>query len=422
MPRSPELGRTLRLKELDEAFELTLRNCNFPIDSEVVPVLESAGRILAEDVIAESDRPRWNESFYDGYALKSEDTKSASPSSPVRLRVVGRLGPNDRPDKLTVKSGEAAFVSCGAPLPAEADCVLRVEEAVVENGFLVVKRPLRPLENVVVKACDFRKGEILLKKNKIIKPQDVGLLLELGKSSIRVYRQVRVGIIPVGTELVNRIKAGVEHPDSFAHLAGLFLEQIGAFVRYYEPVPDDFAQVRASITSFVEENDVLLVLGGVSIAKSDIVPDVLSSIGKIVFHGVNVSPGKVSGLAVVRGKPVFMVPAHVGSTIACLLLFVIPAVVHRLTGVRVPYMMVPARLERPVKGKHGRYTLKLVQVKCDDECKAAPLEGPLGGSPLIKLVALANGFVMLRPGESVGAGDFVSVRLLPLHTVSLARL
>lgn len=212
MSKPSELSRIPRLIGVEEAVRLPLESCRFRLEVEEVGVEESVGRVLAEDVVADRDRPACNEAFYDGYAIRSLDTVGASKDRPVRLRIVGSVDPTGRPGEVRLGEGEAAFTPCGAPLPEGADSVVRLEEALVEGGYLIVRREVKPSENVVEKGSDFRAGELLLPRGRMVRPQDLGLLMELGRSSVRVYRRVRVGVVPVGTDLVERARRGVSYP------------------------------------------------------------------------------------------------------------------------------------------------------------------------------------------------------------------
>ncbi len=414
MARSPELERVLRLVNLEDAIEMTFESCRFPLNVEEVVVENAVGRVLAEDIIAKVDMPRFDQAFYDGYAVSSRDTGKATPRGPVKLKIVGRLGTNDTPDSLSLRDGEAAFVPCGAPLPKGADAVIRVEEAIVEDGALVVRRRVKPGENVVSRGSDFRAGELLLKRGWVLRPQDLGLLMELGITSIKVIRTPSIGIFSVGSDLIERAEMGIPYPDTYSRVVAMFLSALGMRVRYYGIVPDELSTIESVIRTSTSQNEVTLIVGGVSVARNDLVPRVVSEIGEIVFHGVRVSPGKVSGLARVDGKPVFLVPGHIGSTLACLFLFVIPALSYRLTGVKDPYIKVRAALEGGIEGRHGRHAFRTVALRYQDgKYKAIPVRKHMGGSPLITSVTHADGFIVLEPGYEVSAGSLVEVRLFP---------
>ncbi|MEM4475277.1 MAG: molybdopterin-binding protein, partial [Fervidicoccaceae archaeon] len=179
-------------------------------------------------------------------------------------------------------------------------------------------------------------------------------------------------------------------------------------------IPDEPKLVEGAIEESLLEADLVLAVGGVSVSREDVVPSVVREMGEIVFHGVAVSPGKVSGFAVIRDKPLFMVPAHVGSTMACLLLFVAPAISSALTGNDDPYVVVSARLTRDARGRADRAALKFFALEREgSEINARPVEGPLGGSPLITMLTKSSGFAVIGPGEAKRAGELIEARLLP---------
>jgi molybdopterin molybdotransferase len=412
MLSKPEMKRILRLTEVDKALELAINNFDLNLTVEIINVEQAVGRILADNVISDKDYPEFDQAFYDGYAIRSIDTEHAKNGVPVKLKIVGRMDTNDKPEKFILKSGETVFVVSGAPLPIGADAVIRLEEAEVDNNYVIVKRRVSPGETVVMKGYDFRHGDIILSKGTLLRPQDVGLAMELGITRLKVYRKIKIGIISVGSDLLERASNGIPYPDNYSQIVASYLKLFGFDTQYYGIINDNKEEIRNNILKTIKENDAVLVIGGVSVSSNDLVPDVLNEIGKIIFHGLRISPGKVSGFAIVNEKPVFMIPGHIGSTIAALFLIVIPTLFYKLTGIRDPYMKVKAKLIGDIEAKPGSYALRTVILKyIDGRYEAKPVYKQLGGSPFLTLLTEANGFIIVEPENKPSIGDTVEVRI-----------
>ncbi|MEM3832320.1 MAG: molybdopterin molybdotransferase MoeA [Thermoprotei archaeon] len=408
----PEMKRILRLTDVDTALDLAINSFGLDLTVEDVNVEHAVGRILADSIVSNKDYPEFDQAFYDGYAIRSVDTDHVESGLPVRLKIVGRMDTNDKPEKIILKSGEAVFTVSGAPLPLGADAVVRLEEAEVDNDYVIIKRRVNAGETVVMKGHDFKRDDVILSKGTLLRPQDIGLVMELGITRLKVYRKIRTGIMSVGSDLLERANNGVPYPDNYSQIVKHYLKLFGFDVQHYGIVSDDRGEIRERILKAVGENDAVLVVGGVSISSNDLVPDVVNEIGTIVFHGHRISPGKVSGLAIVNKKPVFMIPGHVGSTVAALFLIVVPTLFYKLTGVRDPYVKVKARLIGDVETKPGSYAFRTVSLKyVNGEYEAKPIYKQLGGSPFLTLLVEANGFIIVRPKDKLFVGDTVEVRM-----------
>jgi molybdopterin molybdotransferase len=402
---SEEKGRRRFLKpvSLAEAFELASSSFSLSLRTKIVKLEYALGTILAEDIYSSMDMPPEDRAFYDGFALRSEDVERASSSAPAVLAIKER-GPVGR--------GEAVPIGAGEPLPEGADSVARTEICEVLDKRVLVKAPLRKGENLIKRGGDLRKGEVALERGRSLRPQDIALAMELGLSEVRVYEKPKVAVMHVGKEVLEKREKGFPYPDNFSQLASLMLKSFGFETTHLGIFPENAQKFVEVALKAMDNYDALVVVGRASIGEEDLVPRVLQDIGRIVFHGVGVSPGKVSGLAVVKEKPVFMVPAHVGSAMASLLLIVIPALTLSLYGSREPYFRLRAKLKGYIEGRHGLAAFRTVAVKREGEGFAAyPVSKELGGSPFLTSLTRANGFVILEPGSKLKEGESVEVRL-----------
>lgn len=407
----PELGRTLKLVSIEEAFKLTINSFDLNIGIEYVSVEEALNRILAEDIVSDRDYPMYDQVFYDGYAFRSVDTLIADKKA-VKLKVIGRMDTNDKPDKISLGPGEAVFCVCGAPIPVNADASIRIEGCEVDGDYIIIRRRVSKGENLILKGSDIKKGDILFRRGHIVRPQDIGLLMELNIKRVKVYRRVKIGLIPVGTDLLERLKNGIYYPDNYTQILRFYLNIFGFDIQHYGILPDDKDIIKKTILEALAESDAVAVVGGVSVSKNDVVPDVLSDIGKIIFHGIKVSPGKVTGFAIVNDKPVYMIPGHIGSNMAALFLHLIPTLMYKLVKVKNPYFKVKARLVNEPEYRPGLKVFRTVSVTyVNGEYEAKIINKPMGGSPFLTLLTEANGFVVLDPNHKLSVGSYVDVNI-----------
>lgn len=406
-------GKFIKPVSLKEALELAMNSFSIPINTKIVDIREALGMILAEDILSPIDIPSEDRSFYDGFALRSDDAINASPQKPAILAIKER-GPID--------SGEAVSVGAGMPVPEGADSIARAEICEVKGKILLVKAPVLKGENVIRKGGDLKKGDVALEKGKILRPQDIALAMELGISSVKVHERTKIAIMHVGNEILKKKRDGVAYPESFSRMVQLMLESFGFETTHLGIFPEDFELFRKTVLEALEQYDALVIVGRASIGEDDFVPRALSEIGSIVFHGVGVSPGKVSGLALVREKPVYIVPAHVGSAMASLLLIVIPSLTAAIYGSKDPYFKLRARLQGEIEGRAGLAAFRTVNVKREGgDFLAYPISKEYGGSPFLTSLTRANGFLVLEPNSKLNKGELVEVRLFsPLELLPLS--
>ncbi|MEM3048988.1 MAG: molybdopterin molybdenumtransferase MoeA, partial [Candidatus Bathyarchaeia archaeon] len=189
-----------RVMRIEEALKVFYRSINLArLDVETLPLKGALDRVTASDIAAPVDIPQFNLSAVDGYAVLASDTFGASPANPVILKI---KEPRDGV-YLSLRSGEAAYVSTGSPIPAGSDAVVMLEYTKkIEQDIIEVYKAVSPGEDVSWRGEDVRKGETVLREGVRLKPQDLGMLASMGFTSVNVYRRPVVGIISTGSELV----------------------------------------------------------------------------------------------------------------------------------------------------------------------------------------------------------------------------
>jgi len=402
----------LKAKSLEKALELSLNSFSSKASKILIPTVEALGYILAEDIVADRDLPPYNIAFYDGYAVRSKDTSGASPSKPVKLKLLGYVFKEGEQGQFKIEPGTTVYVSANSPLPEGADSIVRLEYTEQQDNVVLIKREVEPNQDIVLKGEDIKTGDIILSKGKVLRPQDIALLLEIEKYRIFVYRKPKIGIVAVGSELLERVDRGRIYPDNYSIFIQKLLSIIGLETHHLGIIPDDPKKIKDIILGNIDKLDVLLLVGGASIGLNDITGSSLEKLGEVIFHGTNLSPGKVSGLVMIKDKPVFLVPGHVGSAISCIYNFVIPLISKIFFDSNLRLPSVYAELTHDIDVKAGSYTFRTVSlIWKNNKLYARPHLKRLGGSTLLTIFTEAQGYILVPPGERPKAGDIIKVTL-----------
>ncbi|HVG27807.1 MAG TPA: gephyrin-like molybdotransferase Glp [Acidobacteriaceae bacterium] len=384
------------------------------------PLLDAVGRVLARPVLAERDHPPFARSTRDGYAVRSVDVAAEQP-----LRIVGSVRAGERWRGAAPGDCEAIEIMTGAPVPEGADAVLMVEHAVIgSDGLLRIEagRTLQAGENVVPRGAEARAGEEVVPAGRKVGAAEVALAASCGYARVEVYARPRVAIVATGDELVELEEAveeqQIRNSNSYA-LATLVAEEGGEARRL--PIARDTLR---DLRERLEEGrgaDLVLLSGGVSMGKYDLVEDALREAGaEFIFTGAKIQPGK----PVVFGRLpkgdagsgeewmyFFGLPGNPVSTEVCFRLFVAPMLRALAGQAEMAPRFVEALLAENVKGG-ARVTRFLPAVLESDWRQATVHVVPWQGSGDLAANARANGFAVLPSGvERISAGEAVRVLL-----------
>ncbi len=351
----------------------------------------------------------------DGYSVCARDTFGASEVLPALLEVVGDI-PAGRAPELALRLGQAAVAYTGGALAGGADAVVMTERTQpADESSIEVLRPVAPGENVVQVGEDVRPGDLLLRRRHLVRPQDIGGLLALGITDVRVVRRPRVGIVSTGDELVPpevRPDSG-QIRDINSHTVSARVLQCGG-----EPVllglePDDYEAQLSAARVGIESVDVLVFSAGSSLSTRDMTAHIFGELGEpgVLVHGISIKPGKPTIVGAAQGKPLFGLPGNPVSAMVVFDLLVAPTI-RVLAGMRPEpaRKTVRAALAEDVPSESGREDYVPVRLSCG-ECGtlATPVFGKSG---LITTLINSDGIVQV-PLNSGGLykGETVDIHL-----------
>ncbi|MEM3864291.1 MAG: molybdopterin molybdotransferase MoeA, partial [Nitrososphaerota archaeon] len=292
-----------KAKPFEEALKSAFQAFTQKTAYELISIDEALGRRIAEDIYAPFDMPRKNIAFYDGYAVRHEDTRGATGSNPVTLRVVGSVLKDGEEVSLRIGGGEAVYLSANSPLPEGADAVVREELTLRQGDVLLVKKEVELYDDVVLRGEDASRGEILIPRGSVIRPQDQVLLSEIGLTRIKAYREPTIGVASIGDELLERFEKGVPYPDNYSFLVSSTLRLIGCKTASLGILRDNPEEIASFVMNNIKYYDALALIGGAARGVKDYTGISLEKLGEVIFHGTTLSPGKVSGVCKVEDKP-----------------------------------------------------------------------------------------------------------------------
>jgi molybdopterin molybdotransferase len=373
------------------------------IPAETVPVLAASSRVLAEVIRADRDYPPFLRSARDGLAVRAADL-------PGELHIVGEVRAGTVFEE-RLSAGQAVEIMTGAPLPDGADQVVMVEHAERHGDRVKIARPSKPGDNFSARGEEAAAGSIVLAPGSRLDYSAIATLAMMGRGEVRVYRKPRVSILPTGDELVevHETPAPFQIRNSNAWSLAAQVERAGGVPQLVGLARDNYASTRSLLEQALAA-DLVLLSGGVSVGKYDIVERVLADLGAgFFFTHADIQPGRPVVFGYAQGKFFFGLPGNPGSTMATFELFARPAL-ELLGGLAEPTLpLLRARLTRDFSQKTG-LTRFLPACLSSDGAEVTPLASH--GSGDVPALARANAYLVTDPGrERWRAGDDIRVML-----------
>ena len=371
------------------------------VPAECVELEHSIGRVLAENVLADRDYPPLARSVRDGFAVRAADF-------PGNVRVIGEVRAGDR-FKGFVRAGEAVEIMTGAPVPEGADAIIMVEHITRVDSSIAPDRPVKAGDFINPQGCESPRGSVVLRAGSRMDYTGIAVLATVGRTQVMVCRQPRVAILATGDEIVDVAHMPLEYQIRNSNSASLAAQVVraGGIAQILPVARDTYEATRKSIAQGLEA-DLLLLSGGVSAGKYDIVEKVLAEFdADFFFDRVLIQPGQPLVFGRASGKFFFGLPGNPASTMITFELFA-RAAVELLSGAsEAPLHLLRAQLTREFRHRPG-LTRFLPAMLSTDGAEITPTGWQ--GSGDVGAMARANSFLVAEPDrESWAAGEFMRV-------------
>ncbi|MBI3478393.1 MAG: molybdopterin molybdotransferase MoeA [Acidobacteria bacterium] len=388
-----------------------------PREPESVTLLGASGRILAESIDADRDFPPFARAARDGYAVRAADLAT----TPARLELIGEIKAGDIPaTSFQVGSGLTASIMTGAPLPSGADAVVMVEYTTQTGSTIAISRGVKTGENFVPRGSEARQGQRLLDPGTRLDHAAIALLASVGKSAVRVFRKPRIAVLATGDEIVaiETTPGPTQIRNSNSYSLAAQIQNAGGEPVLLPIAPDERVRLRSLIEEGLEA-DLLLMAGGVSMGKYDLVEQVLEELkAEFYFTGAQIQPGKPivfgscmrptrAGAPAPHRQYFFGLPGNPVSTMVTFELFVQP-MIQALAGSKAQSLVfLKARLKSDVRAKTG--LKRFLPAVLSGEFENAEIElGRWQGSGDIAALAAANCYLVIPPDRDlISAGEWV---------------
>ena len=403
-----------KLTLIDHALNTWFNSIEFSrLTIDALSISGALGRVLAEDLIAPEDLPRFDKSAMDGYAVRSTDLIGASQFKPKVLQLT----------KTKVAKNQAKQIWTGNPIPEGADAVVMIEKTKKKDGEIEVWCQLTPGSNVSKQGEDVKKGDIIAKAGTRLNPYHIGLALALGLDKVSVTRIPKIAILPTGNELaeIGTERLSYQIYDSNKAMISAMVQELGGQITDFGLAKDNVEEIAQKIRKAIGSTDVIITTGGTSVGGLDLVPDAVNKIGKpgVVVHGVALRPAMPTALGVLEGKPVLILSGNPVAAVIGFEVFGRPLICKMLGMPKTESRpMVKARLTKRITSALGKKTYIRVNVALrEDELIAEPVSAKGSGS--ISTMTQSNGYLIVDENrEGVSQGEIVTIHMFnPLETV-----
>ncbi len=394
-----------KLTNVDEALQSFLTQLKPErLGSERIPIHAALGRVTAENIRAKYNLPPFNRSAVDGYALKAKETFGVSAFNTKIFKLT-----NDK-----VRENEAKELWTGNPVPEGADAVVMLEYTKKLEDKIELATAVTPGRNVSKMGEDVTEGNVAITAGLRLNPHHLGLMAALGETHVSVVRKPKVAILATGSELVelgNKPEFGKIIETNRLTFSSMCME-LGAEPHNLGLAKDDLKEITSKIQEGLEQADAVITTGGTSVGYPDLVPLAVNQIGKpgIIVHGVAIRPGMPTALAILKGKPVFVLSGNPVAATVGFEVFTRPTL-FRMLGINEVRPAVEAKLTRSVAGALGRRAFLRVRVfERSDGFFAEPVR--VTGSGVLTTMTKANGYVIIPENrEGITEGESVRVQL-----------
>lgn len=391
----------------EEAVKIILETVKSVTRTEKVPIQESIGRVLAVNVVAGFDVPPFDRASMDGYAVKAADTVNASESTPVRLKLIGAQHTGGIYEG-TIGDGECLEIATGSPMPDGADAVVMVEYTELDGGMVVIKRGIKPQDNMAPAGEDMVKGTKVLIEDTTVTPGVLGALAALGYIEIEVYVKPRIAIFSSGPEIAPQ--GTPLKPDQIYDINSFTLASVIG-MNGGEPfkrgiMEDNMDSIKKSLLD-AQGYDLGVFSGGSSVGVKDLFGEAIEELGEIYFHGVKTKPGKPTLFGKVGNTVVFGMPGYPTSCLNNSYLYLLPALRKMARLEPKHWVRVQVPMGEGFESKGDREQFITVELRDGKAYRVFKQSGD------ITSMTHADGFIILPIGYTkIDADEVVEVTLL----------
>jgi molybdopterin molybdotransferase len=384
-----------------------------PLGREKVSILDSIGRVIGEDIYANRNIPPKDNSAMDGYAVRWEDTRGASISRPVILKVIEDIPAGTIPRK-NIASGESSRIMTGAPIPDGANAIVRVEDTEKDGQRVKVFVKAKEGQDIRHAGEDVTEGELVISQGDVIRPAEIGMLAALGRSFVSLYQRPLIAVVATGDELVdideNPTSWQIISSNSYSIAAQII--DCGAISLQIGIAKDNRDDLVSKFTAALRA-DIIVSSGGVSVGDYDLVKDVMNEVGnEMKFWQVAMRPGKPLAFGSMGGIPVFGLPGNPVSSMVSFEQFVRPSILKMMGHKNLFRRIVKATLKDDITKKKGARHFIRARVNYENGRYFASTTGEQG-SGILKSMVMANGLIILPEyATSVKKGEEVSIQLI----------
>lgn len=374
------------------------------LESESVSLAQSAGKVLAQDIVSQTDVPGFSRAMMDGYAVHAADTHGAAPYNPLALAIIGEVLPGNQ-FSAEVQRGQAVRIMTGAPIPQGADAVLPAEYSEAQSDRVLCHGEVAIGKHVGLVGEDVTRGTCILSAGRRLRPQDLGLLSSIGCQSVRVVRQPRVRIVITGNELLppGTPPHGNRIGDANGPMLQALVNRDGGITINPGIVPDRPAEILSALR---DDADIILVSGGSSVGQEDHAPSLITEHGELAIHGIAMRPSSPSGMGLLDDRLVLLLP---GNPVSCLCAydFFAGRAIRMAAGRSAdwPYPFTDGRLARKLVSAIGRVDYARIAITPEG---VEPLA--ISGASVLSSTTRADGFVII-PADSEGYGAGADVKV-----------
>jgi molybdopterin molybdotransferase len=371
-----------------------------------VPIDDAIGRVLAKDFIASMDVPPFSRASMDGYAVRAKDTFGAGQFKPRILEVIGEIHAGEKPTK-RVSTGTCLQISTGAMMPVGADAVVMVEDTERDGDKVKIFKAIVPGANVGKQGEDIKAGMAVLKAGTLLDAGKIGVTASQGLTKLSVYEKPKIAILPTGEEVVpggKKLKLGQLYDINSHTIASVVSENGGSPVRI-GIAGDTLEELKTTISEALKY-DMVVLSGGSSVGTRDLLVDVIEGWGLVLFHGIQIRPGKPTIFAMIEDKPIMGMPGYPTSCLINAYLFLLPSVRRMAHLLPRKGDTVKAKLSRRMPLSTGRRQFLTVKLVGNE---AVPVFKESGA---ITSIAEADGYIELAENiDLLEKGDPVTVTL-----------